>query len=114
MLRDRGFRLLWVARTFSLGGNQVAWVALTVLVYRLGGGAAGVSILLLAFTVPRLLGPLAGAIADRADNRRLMVSCDLAQGLLFAGLAWVRWWPGVVIAVLAATVYLPAGRGTSR
>jgi predicted MFS family arabinose efflux permease len=113
--RNRGFRLLWVARTLSLAGSQVARVALTVLVYRLGGGAAGVSVLLLAFTVPRLLGPLAGVIADRADNRRLMVSCDLGQALLFAGLAWVRWWPGVVLTVLAAslfaTAYLPAGRG---
>lgn len=115
LLRNRGFRLLWVARTLSLAGSQAARVALTVLVYRLGGGAAGISILLLAFTAPRLLGPLAGAIADRADNRRLMVSCDLAQALLFAGLAWVHWWPGVVLAVLAAalfaTAYLPAGRG---
>ncbi len=44
-----------------------------------------------------------------------MVSCDLAQALLFAGLAWVRWWPGVVLTVLVAalfaTAYLPAGRG---
>ena len=70
--------------------------------------------LLLAFALPRLLGPLAGAIADRTDNKRLMVGCDLAQALSFAALAWVRWRPAVVGVVLAATVfataYLPAGR----
>ncbi len=115
LARSRGFRLFWGGRTVSLAGTQIARVALTVLVYRLGGGAAGISILLLAFTLPRLLGPLAGAIADRSDNKRLMVACDLAQALLFAALAWVRWWPAVVVLVLIATLfataYLPAGRG---
>jgi MFS family permease len=115
LARSRGFRLLWAGRTVSLAGTQIARVALTVLVYRLGGGAAGISVLLLAFTLPRLLGPLAGAIADRCDNKRLMVSCDMAQALLFAALAWVRWWPAVVVLVLMAslfaTAYLPAGRG---
>jgi MFS family permease len=114
LVRNRGFRLLWAARTTSMAGNQLARVALTVLVYRLGGGAAGVSLLLLALALPRLLGPLAGAIADRTDNKRLMVGCDLAQALSFAALAWIRWWPAVVGVVLVATVfataYLPAGR----
>jgi MFS family permease len=115
LARSRGFRLFWSGRTVSFAGTQIARVALTVLVYRLGGGAAGISVLLLAFTVPRLLGPLAGAIADRYDNKRLMVSCDVAQALLFAALAWVRWWPAVVVVVLIttmfATAYAPAGRG---
>jgi predicted MFS family arabinose efflux permease len=115
LVRSRSFRLYWSARTASIAGNQIARVALTVLVYRLGGGAAGISVLLLAFTLPRLLGPLAGAIADRVDNKRLMVLCDLAQGVLFVVLAWVRWWPAVIVIVLAATLfstaYLPAGRG---
>jgi MFS family permease len=115
LARNRGFRLYWEARTASIAGSQIARVALTVLVYRLGGGPAGISILLLAFTAPHLLGPLAGAVADRWDNKRLMVTCDLAQGLLFTALAWVRWWPAIIVVVLiatfVATVYLPAGRG---
>lgn len=112
---SRSFALYWSARTISISGNQIARVALTVLVYQLGAGPAGVSVLLLALTVPRLLGPLAGAIADRSDNKRLMVACDLAQAALFAVLGFVRWWPGVIAMVLAATafstLYLPAGRG---
>jgi MFS family permease len=111
----RSFKLFWGARTVSIAGNQIALVALTVLVYQLGASPAGVSVLLLAFTLPRLLGPLAGAIVDRSDNKRLMVACDLAQALLFAGLTLVRWWPGVIAMVLAATsfstLYSPAGRG---
>jgi MFS family permease len=113
---NASFRLYWIARTVSIAGSQLARVALTVFVYQLGGGAAGVSTLLLAFTLPRLLGPLAGTIADRLDSRQLMVSCDVAQTLLFAVLAWVRWWPGVVMLVIAttacSTLYLPASRGS--
>lgn len=113
---NASFRRYWIARTVSIAGSQLARVALTVFVYQLGAGAAGVSTLLLAFTLPRLLGPLAGTIADRLDSRRLMVSCDVAQTLLFAVLAWVRWWPGVVMLVIAttacSTLYLPASRGS--
>jgi MFS family permease len=112
---SRSFALYWSARTVSIAGNQIARVALTVLVYQLGAGPEGVSVLLLALTVPRLLGPLAGAIADRLDNKRLMVACDVAQAGLFAAASFVRWWPGVIATVLAATafstLYLPAGRG---
>jgi MFS family permease len=111
----RSFKLFWGARTVSIAGDRIAAVALTVLVYQLGAGPAGVSVLLLALTVPRLLGPLAGAIADGSDNKRLMVACDLAQALLFAGVAFARWWPAVIVVVLAATLvstlYSPAGRG---
>jgi MFS family permease len=117
LLRDnRDFRRFWIARTVSLAGTQLARVALTAFVYQLGGGAAGISVLLLAMTLPRLLGPLAGTIADRFDNRRLMVSCDAAGVLLYLALAFVRWWPGVIILVVVATaistVYLPAGRSS--
>jgi MFS family permease len=114
LLGNRSFLLFWAARTASLAGSQLARVALTVFVYSLGGGAAGVSVLLLAFTLPRLLGPFAGALADRVDNKRFMVSCDLAQAVLYVVMAWVRWWPGVIGLVLAATLcatlYFPAGR----
>lgn len=117
LLRDnRNFRRFWIARTVSLAGTQLARVVLTAFVYQLGGGAAGISVLLLAMTLPRLLGPLAGTIADRFDNRRLMIGCDAAGVLLYLALAFVRWWPGVIILVVVATaistVYLPAGRSS--
>ena len=113
---SRGFRLYWIARTVSIAGSQLARVALTAFVYQLGGGATGVSVLLLAMTVPRLFGPLAGTIVDRVDNRVLMAGCDGAGAVLFAALAWVRWWPAVialvVLSTLASTLYLQAGRSS--
>jgi MFS family permease len=115
LIGNRSFALYWTARTVSIAGSQIARVALTVLVYQLGAGPVGVSVLLLALTVPRLLGPLAGVIVDRTNNKRLMVACDVAQAVLFAVLSFVRWWPGVIGLVLTATacatLYQPAGRG---
>lgn len=113
---SRNFRLYWIARTVSIAGSQLARVALTAFVFQLGGGATGVSVLLLAMTLPRLFGPLAGTIVDRVDNRVLMAGCDGAGAVLFAALAWVRWWPGVialvVLSTLSSTLYLPAGRSS--
>lgn len=109
---SRNFRLYWIARTISIAGSQLARVALTAFVFQLGGGATGVSVLLLAMTLPRLFGPLAGTIVDRVDNRVLMAACDGAGAVLFAALAWVRWWPGVIALVVLSTLYLPAGRSS--
>jgi MFS family permease len=44
-------------------------------------------LLLVGDFAPALLGPLTGALSDRCDLKRLMVACDLAQGLLVALIA---------------------------
>jgi MFS family permease len=62
--------------------------------------------LLLAQSLPHLLGPLTGTLVDRLNLKRLMVGCELAQALIFAVIAW--WEPPFVgllpLVVLAATV----------
>jgi MFS family permease len=71
-----------------------------------------VAALLIAESAPRLLGPLAGSLADRFDLRRLMIGADVGQALLFATLALLP--PFAAIIVLAAlsstlqTIYTPA------
>lgn len=113
--RNPGLRLLWGARTVSLLGDAVVTVALVLLVSGRGGGSA-VGALLLAQTLPRLLGPFAGTVADRADQRRLMLGCELGQGAL-VGLLALALPPLPVLLVLVAgastlaTLFAPAGRG---
>ncbi len=64
------------------------------------GTGAAVGTLLLAQALPRLLGPFAGALSDRADLRKLMVACDIGGAVVFGVLALLP--PFGVILVLAA------------
>ena len=67
------FRVLWWSRAISFAGDGVGRTALVL--YAATHGATAVSLVLLAIALPRFLGPLAGALADRFDQRRLMAVC---------------------------------------
>lgn len=83
------FRGLFGAQVLSLLGDQLARVALAVLVYGRSGSAllAGV-VYGLGFLPAVLGGPLLSGLADRRPRRALMVQCDLARAGLVALLAW--------------------------
>lgn len=109
------FRTLWLARAVSFTGDGVARVALVLLTARSGPGA--VSLVLLANTLPQLLGPLAGALADRFEQRRLMISCNVGQAISFCLLATVTPpLPTLLVVVAAAavlaTLFGPAGKSS--
>ncbi|WP_202869867.1 MFS transporter [Kribbella caucasensis] len=73
----------------SFLGDSLGLVALLLYVEAATGAALAVALLLLAgdFT-PGLFGAVAGAIGDRFDLRRVMVGCELAQGVLVAVMAF--------------------------
>jgi MFS family permease len=79
---------LWVARSVSFLGDSIGLVALLLYVESATGAALAVALLLLAgdFT-PGLFGAFAGAIGDRFDLKKVMVSCDLMQGALVVVMA---------------------------
>lgn len=109
------FRALWVSRAVSFTGDGVARVALVLLTAQSGPGAVG--LVLLANTLPRLLGPLTGAIADRVDQRRLMIGCEIGQAAAYTVLAVLTpplpvLLPVVAAAGLLATVFTPAGKSS--
>ena len=98
MLSIKPFRRLWIALSLSSLGDWLSILALTVLAADLTGkhtagestaGAvaaqsAAVSGIWIATLLPALLlGPLAGAIADRFDRRMTMITGDVIRGLLF-------------------------------
>ncbi|MFR9778807.1 MFS transporter [Micromonospora sp. MS34] len=108
------FRRYWSARLVSYAGDQLARTALLIATYDAHGGTA-VALLLLASTAPRLLGPLLGALADRFDQRRLIVCCDVGQALLYLAVALLMpplpvLLAAVTAATVAATAFTPAGR----
>ena len=80
-LRDANFARFWVAFTLSMTGSWVRITALGVLAYDLTGDAFMLGVLSFAASVPKLVvGPIAGAVMDRVDRRRVIV---LTQALTF-------------------------------
>jgi MFS family permease len=113
LLRQRaGFRYLWLALTLSYTGTGSALTALLLYTQRSQGTGIAVAAILLALMLPRLLGPFAGAIADRTDLRRLMIGCDLGQTALYAVVALLPPFGAIValtaLATLLTTAYSPA------
>jgi MFS family permease len=117
--RAPGYAVFWSARTVSLFGDAIANVALVLSIAhnttRGISASVAVGLLLLVQVVPRFLGPFAGALADRVDQRGLMACCDGGQALLF-GLMAIFLPPLPVLLVLVAcasvlaTCFFPAGR----
>ena len=98
---DAQFRALWVAQLLSVLGDQVARVALAVLVFT-ETASAGLTALTYALTfLPDLVaGPLLSGIADRAPRRATMVVTDLLRAGLLALMAV----PGMPFWALCALV----------
>ncbi len=115
--QDTGYRYLWSARTLSVLGDTFTTVALVLYAAQLENPSTLVGLLLVAQTLPRILGPIAGAIADRVEHRRLMLGCELGQGMLIGTIALTTPPFPVVLglvasAALLSTLFQPAGRST--
>ncbi len=113
--REPGFARLWAAKAVSHVGDGAALVALVVYVQQTQRGGVAVSALLLAATLPTLLGPLAGALVDRVEQHRLMLGAQLGQAVLYGAMAaLLPPFPVLLVLVAAAsllaTVFAPAGR----
>jgi len=82
------FRALFLAGVLSVAGDQLARVALSVLVFE-RTESAGLTALTYALTyVPDLVfGPLLAGFADRYPRRRVMIIADLARAVLVAAMA---------------------------
>jgi MFS family permease len=82
------FRALFLAGVLSVAGDQLARVALSVLVFD-RTSSAGLTALTYALTyVPDLVfGPLLAGFADRYPRRTVMIVTDVARAILVAGMA---------------------------
>lgn len=94
LLRIPVLRRMWAAITLSSLGDWLGLLANTALAQQLTSdrsvAAQGVAIsgVILTRLLPDLvLGPLAGALADRLDRRRTIIIGDVLAGLLFLSIA---------------------------
>jgi MFS family permease len=114
LLRRRPqFRALWAAIALSYAGSGAATTALTLYVQQTHGTGTAVAAFLIASQAPRLLGPLAGGIADRTDLRTVLIGCDVGQALLFAAVATLPGF-GLIIALTALATVLQTSYGPAR
>jgi MFS family permease len=104
VLALREYRSMFWAELCSFGGDQVAAVALAVLLYQRSGSAFIAALGYASAFLPWAIGgPLLAVFADRFPTRRVVVSCDVLRALL-VGAAAIPGMPLVVIGglVLAA------------
>lgn len=95
------FRALWLAQLLSVAGDQLARVALTVLVYDRTRSALLAAVTFVASVVPTFVGGVTLAwLADRYPRRAVMIACDLIR----CGLVLVMALPGMPL--LAMVVLL--------
>jgi len=107
LLRSRDFGPYFAGNAVSASGTWFQNLAASILVYRLSHSPFLLGVLNFCQFVPVLvLAPWAGALADRADRRRLLLATQLAAAALSAALAALAWSglarEGVVIGFAAA------------
>lgn len=102
LLRMPDFRRLYVAQAISDVGDGMTYLALFLLVMSLSGSTAMVALVsILAALPPVTIGLFAGAWADRADRRRIMVASDALRAVLVLALV-----PAAIVGSLPAVMAL--------
>jgi hypothetical protein len=82
------FRVVWAAELFSIAGDQLARVALAVLVYGRTGSAVWAAVAYALTFLPALLGGvLLSGLADRYRRREVMIVSDVGRAVLVAVMA---------------------------
>jgi hypothetical protein len=118
LVHNRTFRLLWIGESLSDFGSTMTFLVLPLVLIRTGtptwaAGALGTAALIagLAIRLP------AGYFADRFDQRRLMLGCDLVRLVVIAVVAafgfagrlpiWLAF-GSVVVSVIGMGLFRPA------
>src|SRR6202021_3903289 len=82
------FRALWTAQVLSVAGDQLARVALTLLVFARTHSALLAAITFAVSIVPAFVGGLTlSGLADRLPRRQVMIASDLIRVVLVAIMA---------------------------
>ncbi len=111
------FRRLWLVTAVSATGDWLSLLALSALATQLTTGYQAQSFALGGVVATKLLpalvlGPLAGALADKFDRRHLMVICDVFRFALFVSIPLVGslWWlfGATFLIEICAMFWIPA------
>jgi len=97
------FRALWIAQILSVAGDQLARVALTLLVFDRTRSALLAAVTFAASVVPTFVGGITlSGLADRLPRRAVMIACDLMRVVLVVVMAL----SGIPTAALVVLLFL--------
>jgi MFS family permease len=83
LAQNGSFGALWVGQLVSLFGDRIHQIALAFLVLEATDSAIAVGLTFFAATLPNLvIGPVAGALVDRWDQKRVMIVSDLLRAAI--------------------------------
>jgi predicted MFS family arabinose efflux permease len=106
VLAIREFRALYLAQTLSVIGDQLARIAVAVLIFTRTGSATLTGVSYAVSYLPWLIGgPTLSVLADRFPRRTVMVVCDTARAALVCLLS-LRVPPTLMLISLVAVVAL--------
>ncbi|MEJ2734979.1 MAG: MFS transporter, partial [Anaerolineae bacterium] len=90
--RMNTFLTIWLGQVVSVVGSGLTSFALGVWVFEQTGSATQFALIGLSAVLPRvILSPLAGAIVDRWDRRRVMILSDAGAGLSTLAIVALLW-----------------------
>ncbi len=101
-LFNRNFFLLWQGQFVSQMGSQAFYIAIMFWIKHETGSAGLMGLIMMVSNLPQvILGPVAGTFADRHSRKRIIVVCDVINGLAVLSLAALLFLaPGAVDTIL--------------
>ena len=103
-----GLRWLWCGGLVSLVGTYMQFVALPYFVYERTGSTSATAVTAAAQALPGiLLAPVAGAVADTHDSRRVFIAANMALTAVTLGFALTLiapWWVVIAVALVQASI----------
>lgn len=85
--QNPGFGRLWAAAGVSQVGDWLSFVAVAMLAMSQGSDAFGLALVFAAHALPgALLSPVAGALVDGLDRRRVLIAADLLAAAVTLGM----------------------------
>jgi MFS family permease len=86
--KNRDYLLLWIGQIVSVTGTQVTQIAFPLLVLALTGSPAVAGLVAASRTLPYVLFTLpAGALVDRWERKRTMISCGMGSAIALGSIA---------------------------
>jgi MFS family permease len=106
-LRSRTFVALYIAETASILGDQLARVALSVLVFNQTNSASDTATTYALTFLPAIAGgALLSRISDRLPRRVVLIGCDVVRGALVLAMVIPGLPLGVLLLLLSVVIFI--------